>query len=192
MGLDRPKTQFAVKECCRWMSAPTELALRALKRVGRFVEGHQRLVLSMNFEDANQVDVYVDSDYAGCPRTRKSTSGGCIMMGTHLIKSWSSTQKNAISLSSGEAELYALVKGVGAGMGVQQYLKDLGIEAGLRVHTDSSAAKGICKRVGLGTQRHVAVNSLWVQEKLRKREFALFKVNGGGQSSGPSHQTSYL
>ena len=40
MGLDRPETQFAVKECCRWMSAPTELALRSLKRVGRFVEGH--------------------------------------------------------------------------------------------------------------------------------------------------------
>ena len=99
-------------------------------------------------------------------------------MGTHLIKSWSSTQNNAISLSSGEAELYALVKGVGAGMGVQQYLRDLGIEAGLRVHTDSSAAKGICKRVGLGTQRHIAVNTLWVQEKLRRRQFELFKVKG--------------
>ena len=91
------------------------------------------------------------------------------MMGTHLIKSWSSTQKNTISLSSGEAELYAVVKGVGAGMGAQQFLKDLGINAELRVHTDSIAAKGICKRVGLGTQRHIAVNSLWVQEKLRKR-----------------------
>ncbi|MDP6494880.1 MAG: reverse transcriptase domain-containing protein, partial [Dehalococcoidia bacterium] len=159
MGLDRPETQFAVKECCRWMSAPTELALRALKRVGRFVEGQPRLVLKMNFENTeenSQVDVYVDSDYAGCPRTRKSTSGGCVMMGTHLIKSWSSTQNNAISLSSGEAELYAAVKGVGVGMGVQQYLRDLGMDAGLRVHTDSSAAQGICKRVGLGTQRHIA------------------------------------
>ncbi len=191
MGLDCPETQYAIKECCRWMSAPTELALKSLKRVGRFVEGHRRLVMNMNFEDANQIDVYVDSDYAGCPRTRKSTSGGCIMMGTHLIKSWSSTQNNVISLSLGEAELYALVKGVGAGMGVQQYLRDLGIEAGLRVHTDSSAAKGICKRVGLGTQRHIAVNSLWVQEKLRRREFTLFKVNGGGQPSRSPRQTSY-
>jgi hypothetical protein len=151
------------------MSAPTELAHKSLKIVGRFVEGRPRLVLKMPFEEASQVDVYVDSDYAGCPRTRKSTSGGCIMMGTHLIKSWSSTQKNTIYLSSGEAELYAVVKGVGAGMGAQQFLKDLGINAELRVHTDSSAAKGICKRVGLGTQRHIAVNSLWVQEKLRKR-----------------------
>ena len=95
------------------MSAPTELALKSLNRVGRFVEGRPRLVLKMPFEEASQVDVYVDSDYAGCPRTRKSTSDGCIMMGTHLIKSWSSTRNNAISLSSGEAELYAVVKGVG-------------------------------------------------------------------------------
>ena len=161
------------------MSAPTELALKGLKRVGRFFEGQKRLVLRMNFEeDTGQVDVFVDSDYAGCPRTRKSTSGGCIMRGTHLIRSWSSTQKNAISLSSGEAELYAMVKGVGSGIGMQQLMMDLNVEGGLRVHTDSSAAKGMCKRVGLGTQRHIAVNSLWVQEELRRKEFALFKVKG--------------
>jgi hypothetical protein len=170
IGPDRPETQFAVKECCRQMSAPTELALKSLKRVGRFYEGHRRLVLRFNFEEEDgQVDAYVDSDYAGCPRTRKSTSGGCILRGTHLIRSWSSTQNNAISLSSGEAELYAMVKGVGTGIGIQQLMTDLNVEGGLRVHTDSSAAKGICKRVGLGTQRHIAVNSLWVQEKLQRQ-----------------------
>ena len=151
MGPDRPEIQFAVKECCRRMSQPTEVAMRALKIIGRFIEGHPRLVLAMNFEEGSQpIDVYVDSDYAGCPRTRKSTSGGCVMMGSHLIKSWSSTQNNAISLSSGEAELYAIVKGVGTGLGVQQFLEDLGLSAAMRVHTDSAAAQGICKRVGLG------------------------------------------
>ncbi len=177
MGMDRPETQYAVKECCRQMSQPTERALRALKRLGRFVEGHQRLVLSMPFQEHSPIDVYVDSDYAGCPRTRKSTSGGCTMMGGHLIKSWSSTQKS-LSLSSGEAELYAIVKGIGTGLGMQQYMQDLGASAELRIHTDSSAAQGICKRVGLGTQRHIAVNSLWVQERLRKKQFTLFKVKG--------------
>ena len=34
-------------------------------------------------------------------RTRKSTSGGCVVLGKHLIKSWSSTQ-TSISLSSGD------------------------------------------------------------------------------------------
>ena len=74
MGPDRPETQFAVKECCRRMSGPTEVALKALKRVGRFVEGHQRLVIKMNFQEMPPMDIYVDSDYAGCPvmKDRKS------------------------------------------------------------------------------------------------------------------------
>ncbi len=41
MGMDRPETQYAVKECCRQMSQPTERALRALKRMARFVVGAQ-------------------------------------------------------------------------------------------------------------------------------------------------------
>ncbi len=85
------------------------------------------------------------------------------------------SEKN-ISLSSGEAELYAMVKGIGAGIGMQQYMADLGATAELRVHTDSSAAQGICKRVGLGTQRHIAVNTLWVQERLKRKDYSLFKV----------------
>ncbi|MDP6496055.1 MAG: Ty1/Copia family ribonuclease HI, partial [Dehalococcoidia bacterium] len=143
IGPDRPEIQFAAKECCQIMSQPTEVSMRALKRVGRFVEGHPRLVLSMKFEEPkpSQIDAYVDSDYAGCPRTRKSTLGGCIMRGTYLIRYWISTQNNAISLSSGEAELYAMVKGVGTGIGIQQLMTDLNVEGGLRVHTDSSAAK---------------------------------------------------
>ncbi|MDP6496052.1 MAG: Ty1/Copia family ribonuclease HI, partial [Dehalococcoidia bacterium] len=178
VGPDRPEIQFSTKECCRRMSQPTEVAMQALKRVGRFVVGRPRLVMSMKFEEQQAIDVYVDSDYAGCPRTRKSTSGGCVMMGSHLIKAWSSTQNNAISLSSGEAELYSIVKGVGQGIGIRQFLEDLGVSAAMRVHTDSAAAQGICKRVGLGTQRHIVVNSLWVQEKLRKKEFSLYKIKG--------------
>ena len=75
------------------MSQPTEVSMKALKRIARFFEGRPRLVMSMRFEEPQPIDIYVDSDYAGCPRTRKSTSGGCVMLGSHLIKSWSSTQE---------------------------------------------------------------------------------------------------
>ncbi len=51
-----------------------------------------------------------DSDWAGDKRSRTSTSGGVIKLGCHVLKSWSSTL-HCIALSSGEAELYALVKG---------------------------------------------------------------------------------
>ena len=44
LSADRPDMQHAAKEVCRWMSTPTETALLALKRIGRYLEGHSRLV----------------------------------------------------------------------------------------------------------------------------------------------------
>ena len=99
------------------------------------------------------------------------------MLGGHLVKSWSSTQ-SCVTLSSGEAEFYALVKATGIGLGLQEFLRDMGVEIRLRVHADSAAAVGISKRVGLGTQRHVAVNALWIQDRLRRKQFEVFKVKG--------------
>ena len=105
LAADRPDTQYAAKEICRWMAAPTEQGLVALKRLGRYLEHQPRVVYKYRWQTASQIECYSDTDWAGCPRTRKSTSGGCVMIGGHLIKSWSSTQ-GPISLSSGEAEFY--------------------------------------------------------------------------------------
>ena len=95
------------------MSAPTELSLRAVKRLGRYLKGRQRLVYHYPWQTVTHIDVYSDTDWAGCPKTRKSTSGGCVMLGKHLIKPWSSTQ-TSLALSSGEAEFYGVVKAAGS------------------------------------------------------------------------------
>ena len=85
------------------------------------------------------MDVYTDTDWAGCPKTRKSTSGGSVMFGSHLIKHWSSTQ-TSVALSSGEAEFAGVIRGAGQGLGYQALLRDLEVKAHLRVWTDSRAA----------------------------------------------------
>ncbi len=105
LAADRLAAQFACKEVCRWMSTPTGTAPVALKRVGRHLEGHARLVYRYDFQEATQIDCYSDTDWAGCPRNRRSASGGCLMLCQHLIKSWSTTQM-PLSLSSGEADFY--------------------------------------------------------------------------------------
>ena len=46
------------------------------------------------------------------------------------------------------------------------------------IYIDSSAAKGIASRMGLGKTRHIAVHLLWVQEKVRNQEFELVKCKG--------------
>ena len=122
------------------------------------------------------LECYSDTDWAGGPKTRKSTSGGCLLLGGHLIKSWSSTQPS-ISLSSGEAEYYGVVKASGIALGQQSLMRDLGMEVKVRVWTDSSAAMGICGRSGLGKLRHVQTHTLWVQERVKSGAIELRKVN---------------
>ena len=177
LAADRLDCQFAAKEVCRWMSTPTLLAWEALRRLCRYLAGLPRLVYRYPWQTVDAVDTYSDTDWAGCPKTRKSTSGGCVMLGCHVIKHWSSTQPS-VSLSSGEAEFYGVVRGAGMGLGYQSLLRDLGHDVPLRLWTDSSAAIGICTRQGLGKLRHLDTHTLWVQHAVRARRVDLRKVDG--------------
>ena len=93
------------------------------------------MIFEFERQDANGPEVYSDTDWAGCPRTRKSTTGGSAMVGPHLIKAWSSTQAS-VALSSGEAECFGLVRGVGIGLGIQSLFRDVGLPLKLRAWTD--------------------------------------------------------
>ena len=99
------------------------------------------------------------------------------MLGSHTIKTWSSTQ-TGVALSSGEAELNGVLKGSAMGLGFQSLLQDLGIQVPLRVWTDSSAAIGICNRQGLGKLRHLDTHLLWIQQAVRNRRVDLRKIAG--------------
>ena len=177
LAADRPDGQFAAKEVCRWMAKPTECSWAALKRLARFFTGLPRLVYVYEPQEVQAVDVYVDTDWAGCSRTRKSTSGGCVMMGRHAVKTWSSTQPT-VALSSGEAEFTGVLKGSGIGLGYQSLLADLGIRLPLRVWTDSAAAIGVCSRQGLGKLRHIDTHLLWIQQAVRCKRVDLRKIPG--------------
>jgi hypothetical protein len=177
LALDRPDISQATKELCRRMSAPRAADLRALARVARYLAGAGRVVYEYPWQSRPVLRVYTDSDFAGCIATRLSTSGGAVMLGTHLLKHWASTQKR-ITLSSGEAELGAVVRGFSEALGIQSVARDLGVELHPEVHADSSAAIGICRRSGIGKVRHLAVAQLWVQDLVRAKECRLHKVLG--------------
>ena len=99
------------------------------------------------------------------------------MIGSHMIKSWSTTQA-VIALSSGEAEFYGIVKGGSTGIGLRSVLGDLGVDSRIRVHTDASAAKAIASRKGLGKVRHIEVNQLWIQDKVGSGDIEIHKIAG--------------
>ena len=57
-------------------------------------------------------------------------------------------------------------------------LEDFGINVGVAIKTDASAAKGIANRRGLGKVRHIAVNQLWIQDRVARGDLTIGKING--------------
>ena len=100
------------------MARPTICAMARMKRLARYLlelpEGI--IVLNSEVDKLDKLFVYVDSDWAGCKSTRKSTSGGAVTWGGGLLKSRSRTQ-GCVALSSGEAEYYGIVKAASVGIG---------------------------------------------------------------------------
>jgi hypothetical protein len=160
------------------MSAPTELSWTKLKRLGRYLAHHIRYVQRFPYQQAlHDLSVWSDTDWAGCRLTRKSTSGGIITLGSHILKAYSTTQ-TVIAQSSGEAEYYGLVKACSVGIGIQGMFADFGINLNLSLLTDASAAKGIAMRIGLGKVRHLETSQLWLQSKVASGSVKVSKVDG--------------
>ena len=83
----RPDVAYSVKELARALAHPLKEDLIKLKTLLRYMKSTSdyRFVLQPDVKlsgtsDQNMdLDVFVDSDWAGCPNTRKSTSGFLIL-----------------------------------------------------------------------------------------------------------------
>lgn len=92
------------------------------------------------------------------------------LYGTHNLKHSSNIQ-STISLSTGESEYFALIKGGSVGLGLQSLLRVV-------VESDSNAAKGTVNRQGLGKARHIQTRYLWIQERIARQDLKVLHVPG--------------
>ena len=123
------------------------------------------------------LSAFSDSNWAGCQRTSKSTSGACFVNGMHLIKAYSKTQSN-IALSSGEAEFYSMVHATSEALGLRAMTEDYQDALDPWLYVDASAAIGVAQRTGLGKIRHLDTGSLWLQQAVRDGKVGTLKVKG--------------
>ena len=188
LSMGRPELQYVAKECARGMAVPAEGHYEVLKRAARFVHGHRRMVWRFPRQPERRfLDGFSDSDWAGCLRTRKSTSSSAFRYGQHLI-STSSTTQVPISFSSGEAEFYSIVKMASRLIGLQQLLKDLRKpDTKGRLWTDAAAAKGMASRRGVGCLRHHHSPTLGAEDDQRQ-EVHPAQGEGRGQHRRPGDE----
>nr|GEW23624.1 ribonuclease H-like domain-containing protein [Tanacetum cinerariifolium] len=102
---------YAVQQVCLFMHDPRKPHFLALKRILRYVRGTLSYGLQLYSSTTSTLVAYLDADWAGCPTTRRSTSGYCVSLGNNLL-SWSSKRQFTTSRSSAEAEYRGVANAV--------------------------------------------------------------------------------
>ena len=129
---------------------PREIDWQTLQRVARYLLQFPISVHTFEWQLTGHIIVtHADSDWAGAKQDRTSTSGGALSLGAHTLKTRSSTQ-HCIAMSSGEAELYALVRGAAQTKGLMSLMAEYGTSTTGTVCTDAVVAIGMAHRQGLG------------------------------------------
>ncbi|KAL3641175.1 hypothetical protein CASFOL_016143 [Castilleja foliolosa] len=166
----RPDIAYAVQQVCLHMHAPHTDHWNALKRILRYIQGTKHLGIHLTRSAPTSLRAYTDADWAGCPTTRRSTSGYCVYLGDNLI-SWSSKRQTTISRSSAEAEY----RGVANVVSEISWLRNLLLEL---EHATTHATLVYCDNVSsiylahnpVQHQRtkHIELDIHFVREKVRR------------------------
>jgi hypothetical protein len=122
--LTRPDLSYAIQQVCLFMHDPRDSHPQLVKRILRYVQGTSHLGLQLHAQSSDDLIAYSDADWAGCPDTRKSTSGFCVFLGNNLV-SWSSKRQQTVSRSSAEAEYRAVANCVAESVWLRQLLREL-------------------------------------------------------------------
>nr|GEU53902.1 retrovirus-related Pol polyprotein from transposon TNT 1-94 [Tanacetum cinerariifolium] len=104
----RPDIQFSTCLCARYQANPKESHLVAVTRIFKYLKETSNLGLWYSKGLGFDLKAYSDSDYIGCILDRKSTSGGCQILGGKFVYR-SAKKQSSVAMSSSKTEYVDVV-----------------------------------------------------------------------------------
>uniref|UniRef100_A0A0A9B536 Reverse transcriptase Ty1/copia-type domain-containing protein n=1 Tax=Arundo donax TaxID=35708 RepID=A0A0A9B536_ARUDO len=181
--LTRPDLAYAIQQVCLFMHDPREPHLALLKRILRYLKGTLSSGLHLGVGPVQSLTAYSDADWAGCPDSRRSTSGYCVYLGDNLI-SWSSKRQTTVSRSSAEAEYWAVAHAVAECCWLRQLLEELhvSIPSATVVYCDNvSAVYMAANPVHHRRTKHIEIDIHFVREKVALGQVRVLHVPSSHQ-----------
>lgn len=103
----RPDLAFTASYLSQYNNNPTEENWKQAKRVLRYLKGTAEMGLVFKKSEKMEWNGYVDADWGGDERDRKSYTGFIFKLGNNVIE-WESRKQKTVALSSTEAEYMAI------------------------------------------------------------------------------------
>nr|GEU48547.1 ribonuclease H-like domain-containing protein [Tanacetum cinerariifolium] len=162
----RPDIYYVVQQVCLYMHDSRKPHFSALKRVLRYVRGTLDYGLQLFSSSTTDLVAYSDADWAGCPTTRRSTSGYCVFLGSNLL-SWSAKRQPTLSRSSAEAEYRGVANAIAKTCWLRNLLRELHtpLSSATLVYCDSVSAVYLSfNPVQHQCTKHIEINIHFVRD----------------------------
>jgi len=140
----QPDILNAVSILSRFMHCPSEMHLKAAKRVIRYVKSTWNFGIKCKWTEEFKLTGLSDCDWGGSIDDMKSTSGYCFSFGSGVF-SWSSNEQEIVAQSTAEAEFVVATAFDNQVLWLEKILIDLNIEQkeSTNVFVDNQAAIAI-------------------------------------------------
>ena len=160
MCQERADILYSEMETARKVTCPTENDEMNVKRIARYLKGvpNAKCLIEINTIPLF-VNGYTDSDWARQQQTCTSTSGGVTQWRSATLSAWSRTRES-VSLSSAQAELYALPVVIAEGMATTHLSNKQGYES----------TKAWTSKRGM---KHEMLKYMFVQDVVEKKQTTL-------------------
>ncbi|GKB51934.1 ribonuclease H-like domain-containing protein [Tanacetum coccineum] len=169
---------YTVQQVCLYMHDPREPHFSALKRILRYVRGTLNYDLQLFSSSTTDLVAYSDTDWAGCPTTRRSTSGYCVFLGNNLL-SWSSKRQPTLSRSSAEAEYRGVANAVAETCWLRNLLRELHtpLSSVTLVYCDNISVVYLsCNPVQHQRTKHIEIDIHFVRDLVAAGELRVLHV----------------
>ncbi|CAJ1373293.1 unnamed protein product [Effrenium voratum] len=180
LSQDRPDVIHASRTLASAMKSPKMGDWLRLKKVVRYLLKYPYMKRTFLEQRPEEVDVlaWSDSDWAGDLRTRRSTTGSVVKIGHHTVLIRAAGQK-VVALSSAESEFYGMCRTTTHAEFIRGVINFWGYAVTrVMLKVDSTAARAMSLRKGVGKTRHIQARFLWLQDKVFAKEVAVVKVDG--------------
>ena len=167
----RPDIAQAVGALTRYMAHPTVTHWQAAKGVVRYLACTIDFGIMYGISGNTGLKAFTDSDFAGDPDTRRSTTGNIFTLHGGAI-SWSSRLQKTVAVSTTEAEYMASAAAVKEALWLRGLLADFNFKMdAIKIYGDNQAAIHLLKNANASARsKHIDVVHHFARERVMRNE----------------------
>ncbi|XP_016206927.1 uncharacterized protein LOC107647365 [Arachis ipaensis] len=181
----KPDISYTIGKLSQFLDCATNAHLKAAHQVLRYVKGSPSTGLFFSAKSDLHLTGFSDSDWTGCPDSRRSTSVYCFYLGPSLV-TWKSKKQLTVATFSSEAEYRALALATREAQWLTYVLHDLGapIQKPINIYCDINLAIYIAiNPVFHERTKHIEADCHIVCDKLQEKLIHLLPISTHNQAA---------